>query len=180
MSLLSESVRPRRHSLAWALAAVAFIAVDLAAMRPALPMDFGVFHPLFVRRIPTFPNLGLVVMILVLEIGFFRVISRRGPERAFWLGFEVGGWAYVLTCLVFARTTWLLTRSLFEGYALGRQIGRPFEMERFVLFAFSVHLLVSLAIGLFIGILARSAWRRWGHLAAAARMTSMAGRSLDA
>jgi hypothetical protein len=160
MSLPSESVRPRRHSLAWAMAMVGFIAADLAALRPALPMDFSPFHPLFVRQTPTFPNLGLAVMVLVLEIGLIWVASRRGVERAFWLGFEAGGWAYVITCSVFARATWQATREMFEGYVLGKQVALPFEMERFVLFAFGFHLSASLAIALFVGIFARSAWRR--------------------
>ena len=158
MSLLpSGSVRPRRHSVAWAMAAVAVIAIDCAALRLVFPMDFGVFHPLFVRQaLPTFPNFGLVVMVLLLEIGLCRAVSRRGVERAFWLGFEAGGWAYVIIGWVFAPTTWLITRSLFERYVLGRQIGVQADMEGFVLFAFGLHLLASLAIAVVIGVLARS------------------------
>jgi hypothetical protein len=162
MSLPIESVRRRRPSLAWGMAMVAFIAADLAALRPALPMDFSPFHPRFVRQNPTFPNFGLAVMVLVLEVGLSWLVSSRGAKWAFWLGFEVGGWAYVITCLIFAPRTWLLTRSLFEGYILGRQVGLPFEMERFVLFAFGFHLLVSLFLALFAGLLLRSAWCRWG------------------
>ena len=141
MLLQSELDRPRRHSLAWTMAAVAVIAADLAALRPALPMDFSAFHPRFVHLTPTFPNFGLVVMVLVLEIGLFRAITHRGSTRAFLLGFEAGGWAYVLTCSVFARRIWLLTRALFEEYLLGSQIELQSEMERFVLFAFAVSFL---------------------------------------
>jgi hypothetical protein len=39
MSIPFESVRPRRHSLAWAMVMVAFIAVDLAVLRLTLPMN---------------------------------------------------------------------------------------------------------------------------------------------
>ena len=99
-------------------------------------------------------------MILVLEIGLFRMVSRRGGERTFWLGFEVAGWSCVIACSVFARTIWWQLRALFEGYIISRPIGRPLDMGRFVLFAGGLHLLVSLAIALFAGILARSAWRR--------------------
>jgi hypothetical protein len=139
------------------MAVVAFIAADLAALRLALPMDLGPFHPLFVRQVPTFPNLGLVLMTLVLEVGLFRAASRRGRERAFWLGFEAGRWAYVAVGLTFAHSTWLLTRSLFEGCVLGGQVSIPYEMEVFVLFAFGLHFSASLAIALAIGLLARSA-----------------------
>jgi hypothetical protein len=163
--LQSELVRPRRHSIAWTMVAVAVIAADLAALRPALPMDLSPFHPRFVPLIPTFPNFGLVVMVLVLEIGLFCAITHRGSTRAFLLGFEVGGWAYVLTCSVFARRTWLLTRALFEEYVLGSQIGLQSEMERFVLFAFAVHFLAAIAIALFVGFLVRAAWcHRWSSL----------------
>jgi hypothetical protein len=89
MSVGSESFRPRRCSLGWAMAVVAVIATDLAALRATLP------------RIP---NFGLVVMILVLEVGLFGQASRQGAARAFWIGFEVAGWAYVVTCSVFAWT----------------------------------------------------------------------------
>ena len=164
MSIPAESIRTRRLSVAWLMAVVACIAVDLAALCRALPMDLSPFHPLFVREVPTFPNFGLVVMVLVLEAGILRVISRRGAEQAFWLGFEAGGWAYVITSLVLSRSTWLLTRSLFERYLLGRQVGLPLEMERFVLFAFGFHLLVALVVGTGVGLIARSAWRRRGSL----------------
>jgi hypothetical protein len=103
-------------------------------------------------------------MVLVLVIGVFAAVLRRGPERAFWLGFEVGGWAYALPCMIFAPATWSLTRSLFESSLLGRNIGLQLEMERFVFFAFGVHLVVSLALALVAGILASLAWRRWRPL----------------
>lgn len=147
MSLPSGSIGPRRPSLAWAMAVIALIAADLAALRATFP------------RIP---NLGLVIMILVLEVGLFRMVSRRGAARAFWLGFEVAGWTYVITCEFFSRTAWRLARSLFEGYLLRRPIGLPSEMNQFIYFAGGLQLLISLAIALLVGILARSAWSRWG------------------
>jgi hypothetical protein len=100
-------------------------------------------------------------MVLVLEIGLFWMASLRGAGRAFWLGFETAGWTYVLMCMIFAEGTWSLTRSLFERGIIGRKIGLQFEMERFVLFAFGFQLMISLAIALSVGSLARMAWRRW-------------------
>ena len=92
-----------------------------------LPIDPGTnpsLPPTFWREhLPTLPDLGLVLMVLVLEAGLFRLFSRRGPERAFWLGFEVAGWAYVITCLAFAPVAWRLVYSPFEGYVLGRPMG---------------------------------------------------------
>jgi hypothetical protein len=147
MSLPSESIRPQRHSLAWALAVIAFIAADLAALRAILP------------RIP---NPGLVIMVLILEVGLFRMVSQRGAARSFWLGFEVAGWAYVITSAVFAWTAWRMARFLFEGFVLRRPIGLPFEMNQFIVFVGSLQLLISLSIALIVGALARSACRRWG------------------
>jgi hypothetical protein len=114
MSLPSESIRSRRPSLAWAMALVAVAAADLAVLRAALPITLPIdpganpsLPPKFWREhLPTLPDLGLVLTVLVLEAGLFRLFSRRGPERAFWLGFEVAGWAYVITCLTFARVAW--------------------------------------------------------------------------
>jgi hypothetical protein len=152
------------------MALIAVIAADLSSLRPDFPLEISIFwtsYPWSVLREreflpPNFPNLGLVIMILVLEIGLFRMMSRQGTERTFWLGFEVAGWACVVTCWVFAQTIWWQARLLFEGYLIGRQIGRPLDMGRFVLFTGGLHLLVALAVALFVGIFTRSAWRRWG------------------
>jgi hypothetical protein len=165
MSLPYESPRNRRHSLAWALALIAVIAADLAALRPFFPLEISIFwtsYPWSVLREreflpPRFPNLGLVIMVLVLEFGLFRIASRRAGPRLFGLGFEVAGWACVLTGSVFAQTIWWQARALFEGHLLGREIGRPLDMGRFVLFVSGLHLSISLTIALLAGILARSA-----------------------
>ena len=122
------------------MAVIALIAADFAALRAILP------------RIP---NPGLVIMILVLEVGLFRLASQRGSARRFWLGFEIAGWTYVITCEVFAWTAWRLARFLFEGYVLRRPIGPPFEMHRFILFAGGLQLVISLAFALIIGVLTR-------------------------
>jgi hypothetical protein len=95
------------------MAVIAVIAVNLAALR---------------AMAPRIPNPGLVVMILVLEVGLFRMVSRGGATRWFWLGFEVAGWTYVVTCEVFAQTSWRLARSLFEGHVLRRAVASPSEM----------------------------------------------------
>jgi hypothetical protein len=55
MSVASETIRRRRLSLGMMMAAVAFLAADVAVVRSAFPMDFGPFHPLFLDRNPTFP-----------------------------------------------------------------------------------------------------------------------------
>ena len=145
MHLPSESIRSRRHTLGWAMAVIAVIAADLAALRATFP------------RVP---NFGLVVMILVLESGLFRLASRRGAVRAFWLGFEVAGWAYVVTCSVFAWTFWRLSRVVFESQVLKKPISLPFETNEFLLFAGVLQLLIALAIALSVGLLTLSVWRR--------------------
>ena len=126
------------------MAVIAVVAANLAALRAILP------------RIP---NPGLVIMVLVLDVGIFRMASQRGAARTFWLGFEVAGWGYVITIEVLGETAWRMARSLFEGYVLRRPIGLPFEMNRFMLFASSLQLLISLAIALIVGILTRWAWK---------------------
>jgi hypothetical protein len=126
------------------MAVIALIALDLAALRATLP------------RIP---NPGLVIMILILEVGLFRLASWRGAARRFWLGFEVAGWTYVIACEVFAGTAWRLARSLYEGYVLRRPIGPPFELQQFILFAGGLQLVISLALALIVGVITRWTWR---------------------
>ena len=136
--------RPRRRSLARTMALVAVIAADLAALRACLPM---------------IPNPGLVLMVLVLEVGLFRVSSRRGEARAFWIGFEVSGWVYVLICSIFARTAWRLARSLFERMLLGRPVVFQPEVIQYLLFAGVLQFSIALALSMIIGLIARSLWR---------------------
>jgi hypothetical protein len=162
----SESISPPRHSLAWAMVVIAVIAADLAAVRSILPLGLS---PLTLDSLraglrPDFPNLGLGVMILALEVGLLRLIARGGVPAAFWLGFEVAGWAYVMACMVFAGTAWNLALTLFEQYVYGGQIGFLSGFGRFTLFACGLHLVMSLAIALFVGILARWIWHRRGSL----------------
>jgi hypothetical protein len=142
--MTTSTATPRRRSLAWTMALVAVIAADLAAFRAYLPI---------------IPNPGLVLMIVVLEFGLFRVASRRGEDRAFWIGFEAAGWLYVLMCSIFARTAWRLARTLFERILLGRPVGGPAEMNQFLLFAGGLQLVIALAIALGCGLLTRAWWR---------------------
>jgi hypothetical protein len=157
---------PRRHSLAWAMVVIAVIAADMAAVRPVLPIGLS---PLMVDALREglpidFPNLGLGVMILFLQAGLFRLVWRRRSGRAFWLGFEVAGWTYVILCMVFAGTAWGLARFLFEGFVLGSEIRFPFDLGSFVLFGCGLHLLICLSLALLVGILAHSLGRRRGAL----------------
>src|SRR6476620_6132305 len=104
----------------WAMIAIAVIAADLAAVRRMLPIGLS---PLMLDSLRAglpldFPNVGLGVMIVLLQVGLFRLVSRRRAGRAFWLGFEVAGWAYVIVCMVFAGAAWGFARFLFEGYVL--------------------------------------------------------------
>jgi hypothetical protein len=163
MSLPSESSGFRRHSLAWAMVVIAVFAANFAAVRPMLPIGLS---PLMLDALRAshpidFPNIGLGVMILVLEVGLFRLISNQGVNRAFWLGFEIAGWAYVIVCMVFAGAAWGLARSLFEKYVLGGQMSFRSGLGQFVQFACGLHLAIALAVALFAGVIARTAWRRW-------------------
>jgi hypothetical protein len=85
MSLSSESISPRRHSLAWAMVVIAVI----AALRTILPLGLSplALDALYARLAPDFLNFGLGVMILVFQVGLFRLITLGGARRAFWLGF---------------------------------------------------------------------------------------------
>jgi hypothetical protein len=101
-------------------------------------------------------------MTVVLEIELFRMISRRGAERAFWLGFEAAGWVSLLVCVIFARTLWWHARVVFEESLINREIGRPLDMGQFVLFVGGLHALCCLAIALLGGLISRLAFLRWG------------------
>lgn len=167
MSRANDSNRPRRPSLIGAMAVVAVIAVDFAALRPALPLDLGFLNPslppaMVSQSFPTIPNPGLAAMVLVLQFGLFRAIARRGPARAFWLGFELAGWAYVLACWAISLAAWQGPRALFEGYVLGRPITLAVELRRFVLFASVLHLSAATAVALVAGLVSRSAWGQGG------------------
>jgi hypothetical protein len=145
MTTSTKTARPRR-SLARTMAVIAIIAVDLAALRSTLPM---------------IPNPGLVVMVLVLEMGLFRAAYRRVEARAFWVGFEASGWLYVLASSAYARALWRSSRSLFERMILGRPIGTPSEMNQFLLFALFagvLQLAFGLAIALTFGLFCRKTW----------------------
>jgi hypothetical protein len=145
------------------MAVIAVVAIDLAAVRRVLPVGLSplMLDALRAKLAPDFRNLGLGVMIVVLEFGLFRLASRRGTARAFWLGFEVAGWAYVIACMVFAGTAWSFACTLYEEYVLGRQISFLSGLGQFVLFACCLHLMIALAIAVSFGILAHSAWRHW-------------------
>ncbi|MBX6312043.1 MAG: hypothetical protein IRY99_03855 [Isosphaeraceae bacterium] len=69
-----------RRSIARLMAAIVLIALDCAALRLTAP----VIYP------------AHCLMVVVLEVGLFRLVSRRGAIRPFWVGFEVVGWAWVI------------------------------------------------------------------------------------
>ncbi len=127
------------------MALVAVVAADLAALR---------------AYFPAIPNPGLAVMVLVLEVVLFRGASRQRKARAFWIGFEVSGWLYVIVGSIFSRTVWRLTRSLFERSLLGKPIGVPSEMNPFLVFAGSLQFAIALGLALTIGLLARATLSR--------------------
>ncbi len=130
-----------RGSLASLMAAVAIIAADLAALNATLPM---------------IPNPGLVVLVVVLEVGLFRVARRRGPERAFWVGFEVAGWAWVVPNAVWQLAVWRLFRPLYEANVLGGPITGPGQVWRVVAVAGALHLALGLGVALAGGRIARA------------------------
>ncbi len=130
-----------RTAIAKLMLIIAIVAADLAALLATLP---------------TIPNPGLALMVVILEVGLFIAVARRGPSRRFWIGFEALGWTYVLAGFLFSRSAWWLARHLFEGYVLGAKIGRPVEMSQFILFGGGLHLVLSLAVAIAGGLL----WRR--------------------
>ena len=89
MTIPSGSVHPRRPSLTWAMVVIAVIAADLAAVRPILPLGLSplTLDALRASLPPDFPNLGLGVMILVLEVGIFRLVSTSGSGEGVLAGF---------------------------------------------------------------------------------------------
>jgi hypothetical protein len=167
MSTDAASRSGGRRSVAWIMLVVLLIAADLAALRSFFPLEISIFwtsYPWSVIREdlpPRFPNLGAILMILILEVGVFRMVSGRGPRRAFWIGFEAVGWSLVLVALIFARDIWWQARETFETDVIGREIGRPHDMGQLVLFVSGLHLLTGLGLALVAGLLTRATWRRW-------------------
>jgi len=131
-----------RAPISGLMIAVAMIAADIAALRATLP---------------AIPNPGLVVMIVVLEVGLPFTVVRRGTRRAFWLGFEVFGWAYLLACLTLDRPIWRMLRAAYETYVLGATLGGQGERWRFIGLAGGLQSLSALAAALVGGLLARRA-----------------------
>ncbi len=133
-----------RVSIVESMAAVAIVAADFAALRAMSP------------TIPN-PNPGMAAMVVVLEVGLFRVARRRGRSRAFWVGFEVAGWVYVLAHMAWCRPIWRRSRSLYEAYVLGVPITSSDQGFRFILSAGALQLALSTAFALLIGLACRAA-----------------------
>jgi hypothetical protein len=122
--------------------ALAMIAVDCAALRLTLPL---------------IPNPGLTVILLVLQIGVFATIRSTGSDRAWWLGFEAVGWAYLLICFPVQALSWGLPRFFFERI-IGRTIASPTDTLLVIGFAGLVHLVVGLGLCLAGARFAQSRW----------------------
>jgi hypothetical protein len=86
-------MRRPRLSIARLMAVVLIIALDCAALRAAFPVL----------------DVAFLVVVPVLEVGLFRMISRRGRVHPFWVGFEASGWAAVLAYATILR--WPITRA---------------------------------------------------------------------
>ncbi len=122
---------------------VAILAADFAALSQAFP------------RIP---NPGLVLMVLILEVGLFHAISRRGPARFFWIGFESVGWVYVLTCFAFDVPLWRFTHDHFKTYFQTSPIFSSADRWLFILYASVVQFVLALTGAIIGGFLGR-AWK---------------------
>ncbi len=57
-----------------------------------------------------------------------------GSARSSGLALRSPGWVGVMSSLIFAPTIWWQASLLSEGYLIERQISRPLDMGRFVLF----------------------------------------------
>ncbi len=135
------------------MAVVVIVALDLAALRAALPR---------------LPSPGLMVMVIILEAGLFHVFSRRGRLRPFRLGFQAGGWSYVilglspLRVVVFRWLAWIYER--FLGLSL---LGSSLDQMKILVVDMGVQLLLAISAGLLGGLLARLISRRVGPAAPA-------------
>jgi len=143
-------------SLSKSMAVVALAAADFAALRSFLPI---------------MPNPGMVVMVLILEVGLFLVVARRGASRAFWVAFEVAGWVYVLAHWTWALPIWKWSRSVYEARVVGRPITVSNDGFRMILAAGAFQLTLCLLASLACGLAARAVSRRWSG----ARISSRPG-----
>lgn len=71
-------MRLPRMSLAYGLALVALVALNIAAGKASLLTNQAFFN-------------GLVLIVPMVQLAIARTISGRGPRRAFWAAFAVGG-----------------------------------------------------------------------------------------
>jgi hypothetical protein len=76
-------MRRVRISIAGLMAVVLFCAVGVAALRAASE---------------TWAGLILTATLAILAVGLLGAIYRRGPAHAFWGGFALFGWGYLLLC----------------------------------------------------------------------------------
>ena len=120
----------------------------LMAVVAVLALDFAVLRAIW----PRIPDLGLVVMVGVLEITLLSPATRRAPGHTFWLAFEAAGWAYVLVAFAWSRWVYLFDRAIFERFVLGARIGQPGQMNRFLLFAGGLNLVGSLITASLFGV----------------------------
>jgi hypothetical protein len=78
-------MRRIRFTIAGLLGFVSFTAIGLAALRSATDLwDSGVF--------------GITLALLLISV--LLAVHRTGVGRAYWLGFALFGWAYLVICLV--------------------------------------------------------------------------------
>lgn len=85
-----------RFSLKWMLAGVAAVALGTVALLYASPLTYAI-------------TLGFALLLLLsAPLG---VIYRTGARRAFWVGFTVFGWCYLLALIAGASTS----RTSFRG-----------------------------------------------------------------
>jgi hypothetical protein len=135
-----ESGSIRGISLIRSMALVAIIAVDFAAVS-----SMGRMHP----------NPGIALMVVVLEVGLWRVTARAaeiGPE---WMGFQFLGWAYVLFHMSLARPIWQWSSRFFLKTILGSTVFMT-QNQRWVYLAFAscVQLAIALSLAMLGGAVA--------------------------
>src|SRR5207248_4578990 len=80
-----SAMRPPRFTIAGLLVVILFVAVAIAALRAATAAwDSGVF--------------GVTLAILLAAV--LLAVHRAGRQRAYWLGFALFGWTYLVASLI--------------------------------------------------------------------------------
>ncbi|WZO99614.1 hypothetical protein EP7_001221 [Isosphaeraceae bacterium EP7] len=139
----------RRTSLVRSMILIAIFAADMAFLRSI--------------EVRALPDPGIMVMVIVLEVGLWRKTARRARIVPEWVGFQLAGWAYVAVLVIYARPIRLLSAQFFLRVILGSPVFMD-NRQRWAFFAISWggQLAIALSLAMLGGFIAGRLWELIG------------------